>query len=86
MLSDLLWAANGISSKDGRRTAPTARNLQELELGVLLEQGTFIYDAQNNKLIQRSAEPNKGALTIAIIWDTQKQKKLDFSGNVLDFP
>jgi nitroreductase len=79
MLSDLLWAANGISSKDGRRTAPTARNLQELELGVLLEQGTFIYDAQNNKLIQRSAEPNKGALTIAIIWDTQKQKKLEFA-------
>ena len=79
MLSDLLWAANGISSADGRRTAPTARNFQELELGVLLPQGTFLYDAQNNKLVQRSAEPNKGALTIAIIWDTQKQKKAELA-------
>lgn len=79
MLSDLLWAANGISSPDGRRTAPTARNLQELELGVLLPQGTFIYDAQNNKLIQRSSTPNRGAMNIAIIWNTQKQKKLEFA-------
>ncbi|MBO5308495.1 MAG: nitroreductase family protein [Lentisphaeria bacterium] len=79
MLSDLLWAANGISSKDGRRTAPTARNIQELELGVLLPEGAFLYDAQNNKLIRRSAEPNKGPITIAIIWDTGKQPKKEYA-------
>ncbi len=28
-LSSLLWAANGISRPDGRRTAPTGRNVQD---------------------------------------------------------
>ena len=28
-LSSLLWAANGISRPDGRRTAPTRRNVQD---------------------------------------------------------
>ena len=79
MLADLLWAANGISSKDGRRTAPTARNIQELELGVLLPEGSFIYDVHKNKLIQRSSSPNKGPLNIAIIWNMDKQPKQELA-------
>ena len=31
-LSDLLWATWGISSPDGRRTVPTARNLQNIDV------------------------------------------------------
>jgi nitroreductase len=50
-LSDLLWASFGVNRPDGRRTAPSASNKQEIDIYVLLKNGAFIYDAQNNKLI-----------------------------------
>ncbi len=51
MLADLLWAAAGISRPEsGKRTAPSARNWQEVEVYVVLEQGAFLYDAQGNAL------------------------------------
>jgi SagB-type dehydrogenase family enzyme len=49
-LSDLLWAAFGINRPDGKRTAPSARNTQEIHLYVLLKQGTFRYQAQSHRL------------------------------------
>jgi len=55
-ISNLLWAAYGINRPDGKRTAPSARNYQETEIFVLLKQGTYIYDAKNNKLILVLAE------------------------------
>lgn len=51
-LSDLLWAGFGINRANGKRTAPSARNRQELELYVLLKQGTYVYDAPKNLLRQ----------------------------------
>jgi SagB-type dehydrogenase family enzyme len=50
-LSNLLWAANGISRPDGRRTAPSARNKQEIDIYVVMEEGTYIYDANQNTLV-----------------------------------
>lgn len=55
-LSDLLWAGFGINRPDGKRTAPSARNGQELDLYVILKQGTYVYDAQKNILRQTSNE------------------------------
>jgi len=55
-LSELLWAANGISSSPethedkGLRTAPSAKNHQEIELYVFLPSGIYLYDALNNQL------------------------------------
>lgn len=50
-LSDLLWAAAGISRPEsGKRTAPSARNWQEVQVYVLLEEGAFAYDAAANVL------------------------------------
>lgn len=49
-LSDLLWAAFGINRPDGRRTAPSAKNNQEIELYVLLKQGTYRYQAKAHRL------------------------------------
>jgi nitroreductase len=50
-LSDLLWAAAGINRADsGKRTAPSARNWQEIEIYVILEEGAFVYDAAANGL------------------------------------
>lgn len=51
-LSELLWATWGFSSDDGKRVVPTARNLQNIELYVLLPTGSYIYDAENNILKQ----------------------------------
>ncbi len=46
VLSDLLWAAFGINRAEGNgRTAPTARNAQEIDLYVALPGGLYIYDA-----------------------------------------
>lgn len=50
-LSDLLWAANGINrSSEGKRTAPSAMNRQDIDIYVVLPQGTYLYDAKGHKL------------------------------------
>ena len=51
-LSDLLWAANGINRPDGRRTAPSARNFQEVEMYVIFSMGAFWYNPKEHALIQ----------------------------------
>ncbi len=50
-LSDMLWAACGINRPDGRRTVPSARNKQEIDVYIATAQGVFLYDAVKNALI-----------------------------------
>jgi SagB-type dehydrogenase family enzyme len=51
MLSNLLWATCGINRPESkRRTAPSARNLQEIDVYVAMEEGLFLYNAQSNIL------------------------------------
>jgi nitroreductase len=51
VLSDLLWAANGINRPgSGMRTAPSARNWQEVDVYVITEEGAYLYDAKNHQL------------------------------------
>ena len=49
-LSDLLWAANGVNRPDGRRTAPTAANRQEIDVYAIFADGAYFYDAQAHSL------------------------------------
>jgi len=49
-LSNLLWASFGVNRADGKRTAPSANNKQEIDIYVLLKKGAYVYDALNNKL------------------------------------
>jgi len=49
-LSNLLWAAWGINRPDGRRTAPSASNKQEIEIYVTLPGGAYVWDAKANVL------------------------------------
>ena len=44
MLSNLLWAADGINRRDGGRTAPSAINVQEIDVYVALPSGAYLYD------------------------------------------
>jgi len=53
-VSSLLWSAFGINRADGKRTAPTARNRQEITLYVCIPEGTFRYDPKDNTLFQVS--------------------------------
>jgi len=49
-LSNLLWAAFGVNRPDGRRTAPSARNWQEIDLYLAMSDGVFRYDPKANTL------------------------------------
>jgi len=50
LLSGLLWAAFGTNRKDGKRTAPTAINAQEIDVFVALPTGAYRYDAAAHEL------------------------------------
>jgi nitroreductase len=46
-ISNLLWAAFGINRpQEGKRTAPSARNFQEIDVIVVMPAGAYLYDAQ----------------------------------------
>ena len=50
LLSNLLWAANGINRDDGRRTTPSAMNAQEIDIHVALPGGAYLYAAVAHEL------------------------------------
>jgi len=49
-ISNLLWAAWGVNREDGRRTAPSASNRQEIDVYVVMADGAYFYDAKANAL------------------------------------
>lgn len=49
-LSNLLWAAFGVNRPDGHRTAPSARNWQEIDVYVIRADGAYRYDGNNHAL------------------------------------
>jgi nitroreductase len=50
-LSNLLWAAWGINRPtEGKRTAPSASNWQEIDIYVVMSSGAYVYDALTNAL------------------------------------
>lgn len=55
-LSTLLWAANGINREDGKRTAPSAVNAQDIDLYVCLASGAYLYDAKQSRLVRITAD------------------------------
>ncbi len=50
ILSNLLWAGFGINRPDGKRTAPSARNWQDMDIYVILPEGLYLFDAKANQL------------------------------------
>lgn len=49
-LSDLLWAANGINRPDGKRTAASALNRQDIDIYVVMQDGAYLYDPVKSEL------------------------------------
>ncbi|HJD97621.1 nitroreductase family protein [Mailhella massiliensis] len=51
-VSNILWAACGVSREDGRLTVPTAMNYQRIGVYAVLPDGVYRYDARQNILEQ----------------------------------
>lgn len=60
-ISNLLWAAWGINRPDGRRTAPSASNRQEIDIYVALPGGAYLWDAKANILNPVAAGDHRAA-------------------------
>jgi len=53
VLSNLLWAANGVNRPDsGKRTAPSARDWREIDVIVTTAEGAYRYDPPSHSLIR----------------------------------
>ena len=51
-LSGLLWAANGINRPaSGKRTAASAVNAQDIDIFVCMEEGVWLYDPKQHRLV-----------------------------------
>ena len=60
VLANLLWAGFGVNRPDGRRTAPSAMNWQEIEIYVVAADGAYVYDAAKNQLVPVAKEDLRG--------------------------
>lgn len=87
MISNLLWSANGINREDGRRTAPSARNFQEIEIYIVTEEGAFFWEAKDNTLIcvnEKDVRKYTGlqefvsvaALNVILVYNGKKVKEM----------
>lgn len=71
MLSNLLWAAFGINRENGKRTAPSSRNKQEMEIYAAMPDGLYKYLPEKHAILKIKDEDIRAV--------TGKQ---DFVGNV----
>ncbi len=61
VLSNLLWAGFGVNRPDGHRTAPSARNVQDIDIYAATADGLYLYDAKAHALQPVVAEDIRGA-------------------------
>ncbi len=50
VISNLLWAADGVNRPDGHRTAPSAVDWQNIDIYITTADGLFLYDAPQHIL------------------------------------
>ncbi|MBR2345241.1 MAG: nitroreductase family protein [Lentisphaeria bacterium] len=85
-LSDILWSANGITRANGKRTAPSALNKQEIMLYVTMKEGSFLFDPVLGRLQEVSPEDLRkyagkynAPCYIILVADTKKQNREIFA-------
>ncbi|HEY9070018.1 MAG TPA: SagB/ThcOx family dehydrogenase [Candidatus Ozemobacteraceae bacterium] len=50
-LSNILWCANGINRPEsGKRTSPSAKNAQDIDIYIIMKEGAYLYDAPKHEL------------------------------------
>ena len=68
-LANLLWAANGVNREDGKRTSPSPRNVQGIDIYVVLEEGAYVYDTVKHVLVPAaSGDHRKATGTQEYVW------------------
>ena len=55
VLGEVLWSGFGVNRPDGKRTAPSAYNYQDIDIYALMASGAYRYDATNHALTLVSA-------------------------------
>jgi len=64
VLSNLFWAANGVNRPDsGKHTAPTASNVQNIDIYAAMPEGLYLYDPAGNILkliLKEDVRPDTG--------------------------
>lgn len=95
VLSDLLWAACGINRPDsGRRTAPTAKNMQEIDVYAAKADGLYLYDAAANSInmvlpqdIRKATggQPFVGTAPIELVFVADMDKMAGMPADAADF-
>ncbi len=82
LLSDLLWAANGVNRPDGKHTAPSAKNLQEISIYVIMPEGVYYYYPKYEghflkRIMKEDLRPIAGnyPLTLVYVADLSQQTK-----------
>lgn len=87
-LSTLLWAAFGINRPDGKRTAPSAMNMQEIDIYVVMAKGAYRYDPTANTLEPAASGDHRAAtggqpfvatapVSLVYVADYARMSKLD---------
>ena len=51
IISEVLFAADGVTRADGRKTVPTARNMQNQKVYVFMADGVYLYDGKRHALV-----------------------------------
>ncbi len=87
-LSDLLWAAQGVNREDGKRTAPSAMNMQEIDVYVYTTGAVYLYipgehllkhivdgDYREETVLQPYAR--KAPLVLVYVANYEKMQRLD---------
>ncbi len=81
-LSDLLWVTYGFN-RENRRTVPTSRNKQEMDVYVALKSGIYLWDSEKNMLNltvegdyrkETGAQPFVGTAAVEMIFVCDKTK------------
>lgn len=66
-LSQLLWAAQGVTGSDGERTVPSPGGLYPLVIHVLTSEGVHRYLAKGHRLERMTQEDRRGRLAHACL-------------------
>ena len=87
-LSDLLWSANGINRpENGKKTAPSAINSQDIDIYVCRADGAYLYDALSNEIrlvakkdlrpLMNGSRPNDAPILLLLVADLSRYKAYD---------
>ncbi|HOI26111.1 MAG TPA: SagB/ThcOx family dehydrogenase [Paludibacteraceae bacterium] len=91
-ISNLLWSANGVNRQDDqKRTAPSARNCQEIDVYLFTKAAVYKYDPINNALLLVKAGDHRekagmndffkvAPVSFVYVADFAKMKDYDESG------